>query len=148
MGWLWHKKPVTHALGLWMVVGFAAILLIIFISYTVMLSRIEKVQTQIYPPKTPRVVHQMPSLFGEVVSVEVDGTIFVDSKQSFDTVLVDEVTELSRVGGGAFNYADLATGATIMATGQDRGGGALLADALVILDDAEPELEEDDSQEE
>ena len=130
----WYKKPVTHAFGLWVIVGFATLLLIIFFGYSSMLAEIEKNTVVSYPAQTVKVVQQSPSVFGTVISLEQDGTIFVDSKQSFDTILVDDVTRVMRVGGGEFEVLDLKNGARVMATGTDIGGGVLRADALVVLE--------------
>lgn len=129
----WRKEPVTHAFALWIVVGFATVLLVVFVGYSRLLTGLEKGLVQVNPPKT-EVQRQLPSVFGNVTSVE-DGLVRVDSKQSFSVILVDDVTRITRVGGGSYNLEMLGAGAKVMATGYDSGDGQLLADALVVLEE-------------
>ena len=131
---MWHKKPVTHAFALWIVIGFTAIILIVFLGYSAMLTAVKEGIIQANPARQGSQIRQVPSVFGIVTKVTKDGNILVNSKQSFGTVMVDEVTHVTRVGGGATGSLKLQPGAKIMATGADLGGGILRADALVILE--------------
>lgn len=130
----WKKDPVTHAFALWITIGFGVILTVVFLSYSKMLSSLERGVVQVNPPSTATTPRQLPSVFG-VVKTHESGMITVDSKQSFSVILVDDVTKVSRVGGGSYNIETLEAGAKVMATGYDSGDGQLLADALVILEE-------------
>jgi len=130
----WKKDPVTHAFALWITIGFGIVLIVVFVSYSRMLSRLERGLVQVYPPKTVMAPRQLPSVFGVVTAYE-SGVITVDSKQSFAVILVDDVTHVSRVGGGSYNLETLEAGVKLMATGYDSGDGQLLADAIVVLEE-------------
>lgn len=126
----WHRKPVTHAAILWVLVGFAALMLIVFSAYAKNLASIKSGEVQAKPAKA-REAKSLPSAFGTVMSFD-GSTITIDSKQAYGRILIDELTEVSVVGGEPFDLAGLEAGMTVMATGND-AGDAIIADALVIL---------------
>lgn len=126
----WHRRPVTHAAGLWALVAFAALLFIVFSVYGRRLTSIRTGLIEAKPAKT-RVQSALPTVFGTVTGF--DGTTLeIDSKQNYSRVLVDEVTDISRIGGKTFNPERLKAGMIVMATGH-ADGDSLLADTLVVL---------------
>lgn len=130
----WKRKPVTHAIALWILVGLAAAGLVAVAGYFLVMANLRK--DAIRPTTTPNAAFeqgQHPSLFGTVVSV--DGRVIkIDSKQGFTELLVDQDTSITSVGGQVRSSADLVPGAVITATGKDLGGGEMGAAAIVILD--------------
>jgi len=126
----WHKKPVTHAALLWALVAFAALMLLGFLSYGGKLAAIRTGLVEAKPAKTHG-QRNLPSAFGRIVSVD-GGDIGIESKQPYSRISVDDVTEVTRVGGAPFDPAELAPGMTVMATGH-ADGERIIADALVIL---------------
>lgn len=126
----WHKKPVTHAAILWVLVAFALLMLLVFGTYSRRLAEIRMGAVQAKSLRM-RVQRSLPSVFGTVTAFD-GGTIEVESRQPFERIIVDDVTDVSRVGGGTFNLARLKPGMTVMATGHE-DGTTLVADALVIL---------------
>ena len=130
----WKRKPVTHAVALWILVGVAAAGLAAVAGYFSVLANLRKDVLQAKPPLHPGLSQEKePSLFGTVVSVE-GGLLHVDSKQGFSQILFDEDTSITSVGGQERPASDLAVGAVITATGKDLGGGKMGAAAIVILD--------------
>lgn len=130
----WKRKPVTHAIELWILVGLAAAGFVAAAGYFALLTDLREGAAQAMPPKSVGLTQaQPPSLFGTVVSV--DGHLLkVDSKQDFNRVLFDEDTTITSVGGQKRVAADLVPGAVITAAGKDLGAGKLGAAAIVILD--------------
>jgi len=130
----WKKRPVTHAVGLWLLVLAAAAGLVTVVSYVALLSDLRKGVVEARPART--VVHpeQPPTLFGTVVAF--DGAIMdVDTKQPYDEVIVESDTTITTVGGSAVPTSELKPGAVVTVTGKDLGGGRLSAVAIVILQD-------------
>ena len=136
----WRKLPTTHALALWLLVSCSLIAGVSVVAYMLTLAKHGKAPI-VYPPRTPAVLEQMPSLVATVTSVGGDGLIGIDSKQPFTEVSIDEATDLSSLGGRAFLLADLRVGAKITVTGKDGGKGRMLAHALVVLENG-PRSEE------
>lgn len=129
----WKRKPITHAVALWVLVGLAAAGLICVLGYFSVLTNLRKGVVQAKPPNNPgSAQEQPPSLFGTIVSVD-GATIMVDSKQAFTSILYDEDTSITSVGGQARPASALAAGAVVTATGKDLGAGKLGASAIVIL---------------
>jgi len=132
----WKRKPVTHAVALWILVGLAAAGLIGVAGYFSVLANLRQGVPQAKPSPGAEAgarQEQPPSLFGTIVSV--DGRLLkVDSKQGFTEVLFDEDTSITSVGGQERPASDLVAGAVITATGKDLGGGKMDAAAIVILD--------------
>lgn len=131
----WHKRLVTHAATLWALVAFAMLLLVVFGMYSKKLTSIREGAVEATPIKT-QAVASLPTVFGSVISY--DGQVIeLKTKQAFSRILVDELTETSTIGGSAFDLRTLQPGMTIMATGNAEGAETLLADALVVLTDAD-----------
>ena len=130
----WKRKPITHAIALWILVGAAAAALIAVLGYFSALTNSRRSPVQAVPVKNPGSYQaQSPSLFGTIISV--DGRLLkIDSKQAYTEVLFDEDTSITSVGGQARPASDLVAGTVITATGKDLGGGELGAAAIVILE--------------
>jgi len=130
----WQRKPITHAVALWILVGLAAATLVAVLGYFSMLTNLRQGVVQAQPPKNSGTVQaQSPSLFGTIVSI--DGQLLkIDSKQAFTEILFDGDTSITSVGGRARSTSDLKAGMVITATGKDLGNGELGAAAIVILE--------------
>lgn len=133
----WKRLPVTHAVGLWLLVAAAAVGAVL--GYRSMFADLRQGEVQAKPgvSVTPAAVipEQVPSLFGTIVSV--DGNLLaIDSKQPFTQILIDAHTTVTSVGGEKRAASDLAAGAVITATGKDLGDGKMGAAAIVIMNQA------------
>lgn len=130
----WKRKPITHAAGLWALVGLAAAGLIAVMSYAAVMADRRAAAPEAMPePAAPVRQEQPPSLFGTVVSF--DGTVLrVDSKQPYDEVIVTSETSITTVGGSETSASELKPGTVITATGRDAGDRRLSAAAIVILE--------------
>lgn len=133
---MFWRKPVTHAVALWVLVGVAAGALIAVLAYMAMLSSVRNGIVTARPPKDAAALEayrQPPTLFGTVVSF--DGTtLTVESKQPYDEVVVESDTEISTVGGSAVPASELRPGSVVTVAGVDLGEGKLSAIAIVILE--------------
>lgn len=129
----WHRKPVTHATALWALVGFALIVFMIFAAYVHDLTSVRE-GTVLAKPLSTRLQQKLPSVFGKVTGRE-GAVITVESKQTYTRILVDEVTDVTRIGGRPFDLSDLEAGATVMATGHEAGDDTIVADAIVIIEE-------------
>lgn len=131
---MFWRKPVTHAAALWVLVGVAAGALIGVLAYASALASIRSGIVEARPARDAagRETHP-PTLFGTIIAF--DGTLLkVDSKQSFDEVVVESDTRVTTVGGSDVPTSELRPGAVVTATGKDMGGGRLSAYAIVILE--------------
>lgn len=128
----WKRKPVTHAIALWILVGLAAAGLVALLAYLSLLTGLRKGVVEARPAKTSAIQEQPPTLFGRITAVE-GGVIRIDSKQPFGQVLFDADTDITSVGGSAASAEDLRVGAVVTATGKDLGDGRMAAAAIVIL---------------
>lgn len=133
---MFWRKPVTHAAALWVLVGAAAGALIAVLSYMAALSGVREGVVQARPPRDAAAVTARalpPTLFGTVISF--DGTVIrVESKQSFEEVVVESDTAVSTVGGSDVPTSAIAPGVKLTAAGVDLGDGRLSAVAIVILE--------------
>ena len=128
----WKKRPITHAVGLWLLVLAAAAALVLLIAYASSAPFSKGV-----PPSGSQSVYvppvQPPTLFGTVVAF--DGTVLkVDSKQPYDEVVIEAGTRITTIGGSEVSSAALVPGATVTATGRSVGDRRLAAEAIVILE--------------
>ena len=125
-----RKKVRTHAVALWSLVGACVVLLLVMIGYIIIATKIDSGTMR---SKPARGAADAPSLFGTVLGISGEGVLTIDSKQPFNTVLVDELTTTSAIGGLPFQASDLRPGAIMTATGKDIGNRTLRADALVVI---------------
>lgn len=131
----WKRLPVTHAVGLWILLAAAALGAVL--GYRSMFRGLRRGEVPAAPTVRPApnavIQDQAPTAFGTIVAAG-DGRLTIDSKQAFKEILVDARTAITSVGGEARAASDLTPGAVITATGKDLGGGKLAAAAVVILD--------------
>jgi hypothetical protein len=129
----WKRKPVTHALALWILVGLAGAALLGLLAWLSLLKDLRTGGPRVFPPRAAPLQEALPSLFGKVCSVSADGRLTVVSKQEYDAVLVDDGTVISAIGGAALRLSDIHVGAVITATGKDLGDRTLAAAAVTIV---------------
>ena len=129
----WKRKPVTHAAALWTLVVVAAALLGAMVGYITVLTDLKKGIPRVFPPKRSA-AEAPPSLFGTVCAFGDDGAITVASKQPFMTVIVDENTTITSVGGVTLGLSDITLNSLITATGKDVGDRRLLAEAVAVVE--------------
>ena len=130
----WHRKPVTHAVVLWVLVGMAAGALISVLAYASLLSSLRNGAVEARPPKGPGGLQQQPpTRFGTVV--EFDGRVVkMESTQAYDELIVEADTTITTVGGSPVPASELKPGTVLTATGSDLGDRRLSAVAIVILE--------------
>lgn len=129
-----RKKSVrTHAVALWSIVGICVVLLVMMSAYVALVTRISAGTRLANSSQNTAGTATQPSLFGTVVTILASDAISIESKQPFDTVLIDEITKISALGGSPFQWSDLRPGATLTATGKDLGDGRMTANAIVVL---------------
>ena len=130
----WHRKPVTHAVVLWVLVGMAAGALISVLAYASLLSSLRNGAVEARPPKGPVGLQQQPpTLFGTVVEFD-RRVVKIESKQAYDELIVESDTTITTVGGSPVPASELKPGTVLTATGSDLGDRRLSAVAIVILE--------------
>jgi hypothetical protein len=129
----WKKKPVTHAIGLWILVGVSILILAATTVYSIILARTIKGLPTVFPIRdNASETNRNQTVYGRVLSVNGD-TFAIDSKQPYGLVLIDDLTNVTMIAGGGTHRSSIVAGSLITATGKDLGAGHLRADAIVIL---------------